>query len=393
MLFWGRKKQAPQTDQEILEDAFADIAQQQRRRSTRKRRQAKWRKYVDRRVLVALALIFVVLIADAVRRENMEFYATVTQVAGQVQVRLVKGGSDMPGEVGQKLEDGGEVRTGPSGGVALSFPDGSVVTLAPASVFTVRLLEYHRGGRWRSRAFMLGAGRMWARVSEKFGRDSRCKVHTPSSVAAVRGTRFSVAYDAAANTTDIACSDGAVQVNGFTGDRTQIGRDMVTNVPYGRGPAPRAAIDPTTRSYFAQPPLQQEIKPDPWLKRFELKLTSALDLPLSILGIGKSSWAVGAADFARRTNALEALRYIHQSIEGYETYPDFVDPFTLKELGFPREDAERILWNFDGGCIESYRRTGQGFLMYARARDRKRTPYQLTVFGPERITEIPGQAD
>ena len=389
MLWWGKKKKTAQTDQEVLEDAFADIAQQQQKRTTRKRRQAKWRKYADKRIITALVVIFVVFIADAVRRENMEFYATVTQVSGQAQVRLAKGGSVVGVELNQKLEDGGEVKTSASGWVALSFPDGSVVTLAPGSHFKVRLLEYHRGGQWRGRAFTLLAGRMWARVSEKFGKDSKCKIHTPSSVAAVRGTHFTVAYEPARNATSIACTDGAVDVNGFTGRGTQLGQGMATNVAYGQGPARRDQVDVNTRASFSQRALQQEIKPDPWLKKVELKLTSILDLPLSILGIGKSSWAVGAADYARRTTALEALRYIHHALAGYPSYPDFVDPFTLKELAFRPQDAERILMNFDGSCLERYERVGQGFVMYARARDKKRTAYKLSNYGVEPIKDIP----
>ncbi len=378
MLFGRKKKSEPQTDQEILEDAFAAIGKQQTRRAVRKRRSGRWRKYVDRRIIIALVVIFVVVIADAVRRENQEFYATVTQVSGPASVT-----------VDEKLADGNLVKTGANGWVALLFPDGSVVTLAPSSTFKVRLLEYHRGGQWRSRSFTLLAGRMWARVSGKFGRDSRCKVHTPSSVAAVRGTRFSVAYDPSNKTTYLACSDGQVDVTGFTGRGTQLAQDTLTSVVYGRGTERRAQIDVPTRSSFNQAPLQQTVEPDPWLKKVELKLTSILDLPLSILGIGKCSWAVGAADFTRRTTAQEALRRIHTSIEGYPVYPDFVDPFTLRELAFRPEDAERILRNFDGACIERYQKVGQGFVIYARARDRNRTPYKLSAYGVEPVKEVP----
>lgn len=391
MLLWGRKKEKKElTQEEILEQAFAAVKSTQDRRQARHRRRdriAYWKKYLDTRILTTLALIFVVIIADAVRRENMEFYATVTQVTGTAQVRLAEGQPFTPLQLDMRLEDGAEVKTGRDGWVSLAFPDGSALTLANDSHFEVHLLEYHRGGQWRSRAFSLLAGRMWARVSEKFGAQSQCKVHTPSSVAAVRGTQFYVMYDPANKNTQIACNQGAVRVDGFRGAPATIAAGAVTSCEYGLPPRDRRQLDPGLRQTFGLRALNEPVKPDSWLKTLELKLTSVLDLPLSILGIGKCSWAVGAADFARRTAAMEALRRIHTAIEGYPNYPDFVDPYTMAELAFRRQDALKILKNFDGACLLKYDRVGQGFVIYARARDRNRTPFRLTAYGVERITE------
>ncbi len=386
MLF-GKKKKAPQTDEEILQEAFAGVKGQQKTRDTRKRRSVLWAKYADKRVLWVLGLAFVVLIADAVRRENMEFYAVVSQVTGTARVRIAEAGDVQAIEEGQKLEDGGEVSTGPQGWVALSFPDGSVITLAPNTRFQVHLLEYNRGGMWRGRSFTLLAGQMWASVSEKFGADSRCKVHTPSSVAAVRGTKFYVMYDPNNKLTQVACNQGGVRVDGFRGRPSGVIEGSTTTVGYGKPPEQRMKMDPGTRGTFAQGPLNQEVKPDGWLKTMEFKLTNILDLPLTVLGIGKAGWAVGATESARRTAAMEALRRIHTSIEGYPDYPDFVDPYTLAELAFRPEDALRVLKNFDGCCIEKYDRLSNGFVIYARARDKARSPYKLTNYGVLAISE------
>lgn len=388
MLPWLRKPEKPKTEEEILAEAFADVARQQTKRRVRKRRATLWAKYADPRILYALAIIFVVIIADGVRRENQEFYATVAEATGLGMARLHEGAEVQPLEEGLRLEDGGEVQTGANCRARLNFPDGSVITLAPSSYLRVELLEYSRGGMWRGRSFTLGFGQMWARISPKFGAQSRCRIHTPSSVAAVRGTRFHVVHDPGANATRIACQDGAVRVDGFRGRPAVVPGGAITSVTYGNAPGGRQPLDPRTRSTFAQPALGEEIPPDPWLKRAELKLTSILDLPLSILGIGKSSWAIGAADFARRSNAMEALRRIHTAIEGYTSYPEFVDPFTLRELDFRPEDARRILKNFDGRSIVKYEPLGtNNFVIYARARDRARSPFKLTTYGVEAITE------
>ncbi|MFW6156189.1 MAG: FecR family protein, partial [Armatimonadota bacterium] len=326
--FFGKKKEKPTTDAEILQEAFGEVERGQNKRARRKRRALLWRKYADPRILIVLAIIALVLIADGVRRENMEFYATVAELSGPGIV--TPGPREMPQPLAleQRIADGGRVRTGANCWASLQFPDGSVVTLAPQSELVVELLEYHRGGRWRGRAFTLNAGHMWARISPKFGQESTAKVHTPSSVAAVRGTRFHMFYDSNRSETSVSCNDGTVRVDGFRGDPAWVAGGWATSVKYGAPPDRVTRMDNQTRQTFANPALNAQIEPDSWLKRTTMAITSALDLPLSMLGIGKSSWAVGAADFARRNAAMEAMRRIHTSIEGYATYPDFVDPFT-----------------------------------------------------------------
>jgi hypothetical protein len=390
--FFKKKKKKPQTDAEILAEAFEEVEAGQTKRSGRKRRSLLWRKYADPRILIVLAIIAVVLIADGVRRENMEFYATVGELSGAGTVSLARGEAQQPLELGQQIADGGKVVTGANCWASLDFPDGSVVTLSPASELVVELLEYNRGGMWRGRAFTLNAGHLWARISPKFGQASRCRVHTPSSVAAVRGTRFHMFYDPNRSETSVSCNNGLVQVDGFQGQGAYLPGGRSTSVDYGAPPADVSAIDNQTRQSFSSPTLNRPIEPDPWLKRTTMKLTNILDAPLSLLGIGKSSWAIGAADFARRNAAREALRRIHTSIEGYPSYPEFVDPFTLSELDFREQDALQILKNFDGRSLVKYQRSGQSFVMYARARDRARTPFRLTAYGVEQISEdeMPG---
>ena len=387
MLPFFKKKEQPKTDAEMLAQAFEEVGSQQKKRTVRKRRSVLWRKYANPRILIVLAIVAVVFIADGVRRENMEFYATVSELTGVGMVMLSANEAQEPLALEQQIADGGAVTTGTNCFVSLDFPDGSVVTLGPSSQLVVELLEYNRGGMWRGRAFTLNAGHMWARVSEKFGQDSRCRVHTPSSVAAVRGTRFHMFYDPNRSETSVSCNDGIVAVDGFQGRSATVAGGGATSVTYGAEPSGVGAMDNQTRQSFSQPAMNAVIEPDSWMKRTTMKLTSILDLPLSLLGIGKSSWAIGAADFARTNAAMEAMRRIQTAIEGYPTYPEFVDPFTLAELDFRPQDALRILKNLDGRSLVKYERSGQGFVMYARARDNARTPIMLTHIGPEWITE------
>ncbi len=387
MLPFLRKKPRPQTDAEILQQAFEEVGAQQKRRGHRKRHSLLWRRYAEPRMLAVPAIVLIALIANGVRHENMEFYATVIELTGSGTITAAKGEVQTALALEQRIADGGTIATGANCYVALDFPDGSVITLGPSTSFVVELIEYNRGGMWRGRSFSLYSGEMWARVSPKFGSESNCRVHTPSSVAAVRGTRFCMFYDPNRRETTVACNDGLVSVDGFVGRSSSLAGGGLTEIRYSAEPGRTEPMDNTLRASFGAPTLTQAIEPDSWLKRTTMKLTSILDLPLSVLGIGKSSWAIGAANYARTNAALENMRKLHTAIEGYASYPEVVDPFTLAELDFTPEEAGAILRNFDGRSLVSYRRTDQGFVMYARARDRDRTPFMLTSYGVERITE------
>ncbi len=390
MLSLFRKKK-PQTEEEMLADAFAGVKteQEKKARVRRKKYRRWWPEWLDRRVVIALFLILSAFIADGIRRENEEFYATVTKVYGTVQVLPTEGGTGQSLTVGAKLENRNVVRTGQRSQAVLEFPDGSVVTVGPNTHMVVKMLEYSRGGKWRGRSFFVKAGQIWARVSPRFGKQSEMRIYTPSSVAAVRGTTFSVYQGPQGYQSSIQCSDGAVQAIGFRGRRQWVQANTTATVTVGQSPEQPEALSQEARRYFNQADLTKPIPPEYWLKTLELTVTQLLDAPLTILGLGKSSWGVGSIDFARRTAALEQLRRLHVNLEGSSTYPEYVNPATLEQLGIPRKQARLILSAFHGDALELYRQLGdsRGFIVFARARDNKRTLHKLTAYGPGRATE------
>lgn len=392
-LFGGRKKAKPKSEDELFADALVDLAGDlDRRERKRKRRYSRFvlPAWLDRRVLIGLAAILVVIVADGVRRENQEFSATLTDFGGRVLVAQSEHSQGIPAQANQQLADNNVLLTGPNSYATLEYPDGSVTNLGPSAHLVIKLLEYSRGGRWRSRALMLKAGQMWSSVGPNFGAESEMKVYTPSAVAAVRGTRYAVGYDPAKRTTAVSCNDGFVQVDGFTGTPTYVAQGGISTVSYGRPPkAPQWMSDEERATYQAQASLFRPIPPELWLKTFELTITQTLDAPLSILGIGKSSWARGAADIARRTAAQEQLRRIMQMLEGYPRYPDFVNPITLEELGVPYDEASRMLKAFHGNAIQKYEpgAGGRSYRMVVQARDKRRTTYELTPTGIRRMED------
>jgi hypothetical protein len=323
-------------------------------------------------------VLLVVVIADAVRRENQEFYAQVTNFGGSVMSKATDKEQYQNVAALQKLVDQSTVATGPGAWAELSFPDGSKVVMDASTELKIKLLEYHRGGRWRSRSFFLNTGRIFARIGENFGHESEMRVYTPACVAAARGTKFAVTADPRSKAARTLCNEGTVEVQGFDGTRMFVNQTGDCSAVAGRPPTRPVAASATEFGGFRHPSLNDIIVPEPWYVQAEMTLTQTLDAPLTILGIGKCSWAVGAADFARRTGCQEALRKIRLNLEGDTTYPLWVNPSTLEELGIQEPGGvDNLLKNFDGGSIESYRSDGRRFFITARARDKQRTRYEL----------------
>jgi len=203
-------------------------------------------------------------------------------------------------------------------------------------------------------------------------------------VAAVRGTTFSVYQPSATGTTSMQCEAGIVGAVGFRGAPIAVPANAGTSIGLGQAARTVHGLSSNDWRSFNQMDLTKPIPPEHWLATFELTLTQLLDGPLTILGIGKCSWGVGSIDFARRAATLEGLRLLHQHLEGDVTYPQYVNPATLAEIGLSGEHARRILSVFHGDALEMYRPQAgrRGFIIFVRSRDKGRTPYKLTTYGP-----------
>ncbi len=385
---FGKKKKKSRGS--AVADALAELKDDQDKRGKRRKRRGKQLlpSWVDRRILIGLGIIVIAIIADGVRRENQEFYATITHVYGQVQIHADAQSGGKAARVDDKLQDRNVIRTGAQSQAVLDFPDGSVVSVGPDSQMVVKLLEYNRGGAWRARSLFLQCGQVWAKVSPHFGKESEMKIYTPSSVAAVRGTMFSVYQDPKGRKSDIMCSDGTVQAQGLTGAPQALTPNSSATVSAGRATGRTRRMSSEQTGYFRRPELWKDTPEPHWLKTAELTITQTLDAPLTILGIGKASPYVGCANFARRAAAQEQLRRIFLNIEG-QKYPEYINPGTIEELDIPPDKVRIILSSFHGDAIELYRQLegGRGFIVFARARDTKRTLYKLTPYGVENATE------
>ncbi len=391
---WRRSTKAkPKSDAERLADIVKEAEREQVRKERRKRRRAYfgwlqgmpgWFKMFSSFALV----VFVALVADGIRRESKEFKAILVAFSGSVQVMLHERGQWVPASQNMALRDKDLVRTGQQSSATLVFPDGSAIQLEPNTEFEVRLLDFARGGL-RDRSFMVRFGSAIAYVSQFFGVRSQATVCTPTAVAAVRGTGFRVVYDPVNQQTVVQVIEGSVHF-----------RTPIAETPSQPGQATSASgyqlasvvVLPSSaqRMLAAQIAFLRRFEQPPhWLQQIEWGLTNLLDPFLQILGLTPGGWSYAATNMARRTACMEALRRLRIHLEGLNELPNYLNPITLQELtGLHPKERERILSAFAGNMLESYRKVGRDqYIVRARARDKKRTLYEMTIAEIRQVPE------
>lgn len=142
--------------------------------------------------LLILSLFLALLTAcasDPVPQSSRK--ATFAVVLNDVQARLVAEADLKPAVPGDQLQVGGQARSGETGRARLDLqPDGTVVRLAPNTLFTLTALESQEQTPFSRLSLMFG--KLWIILS-----GGSLEVETPYGVAAVRGSYMSVAFDEA----------------------------------------------------------------------------------------------------------------------------------------------------------------------------------------------------
>ncbi len=122
--------------------------------------------------------------------------ATVVAATGRVRVTLPDT-AERALETGDRLPAGTELSTATNSSVTLRFADGSVLVLQPNAHLTLDTVSVYAEGGMADTRLRLQQGRVEVSANPRRIPGSRLQVITPSAVAAVRGTHFRVAADAA----------------------------------------------------------------------------------------------------------------------------------------------------------------------------------------------------
>ena len=137
--------------------------------------------------------------------------ANVTFVKGKVSVGTTADGPWKAVKLGDHVTAGRFIKTSPNGYLEITLPDGSIVRLAPETLFEIETAKFTAQQPRRFSARLL-LGKMWAKVAHAFGRSGDSfRTRTSTAVAGVRGTVYDL-HAAADRSTDIWVYDGRVAI-------------------------------------------------------------------------------------------------------------------------------------------------------------------------------------
>ena len=168
--------------------------------------------------------------------------AHVVAQSGTIEVRRAGRNDWQPlpnGDVA-RVKVGDALRTGSDGTVTLHWADGTTLKVAPDSLLTVRKYQLEAKEPVQVSVLKLDLGKVWTRVSHELTGDSRFEIETPSAVAAVTGTIFSVT--ASAEGTSVEVYDGSVDLTA-DGQTKSVAKDTVARVKAGQ--IETAAFEPS----------------------------------------------------------------------------------------------------------------------------------------------------
>lgn len=136
--------------------------------------------------------------------------ARVRRIVGSPELRKLPGGWGALAE-GDEIGEGVELSTDPDSEVEIELPDGSVSVLRRSS--HVKLAAYFKQGGLVSAEIELKIGELASKVNKSDQFRSDFKVRSPTAVAAVRGTEFTVSHDEATGVTTVNVTEGVVEVD------------------------------------------------------------------------------------------------------------------------------------------------------------------------------------
>jgi hypothetical protein len=127
--------------------------------------------------------------------------AILSEIRGKVEIK--QAGQDVfaPANADSFLNENGQVQTGDDGRVRLDLSTGTIIRVAPASLFTLILNEPAEESLKTSLELLLG--KIFIILN-----GGSMEVQTPSGTAAVRGSYMSVEYNPPSGGTRITCLEG-----------------------------------------------------------------------------------------------------------------------------------------------------------------------------------------
>jgi hypothetical protein len=133
----------------------------------------------------------------------------LSELQGTVEIKNPDQANFLPAVDGIHLQVQGQVRTGTDSRLRLDFPSGSILRIAPDSLFTLQINELQNSNPLTR--LKLETGQIWIMLQ-----GGELEVETPSGVASVRGSYMSVWVDPLTSDVWVTCVEGLCQTENPT---------------------------------------------------------------------------------------------------------------------------------------------------------------------------------
>jgi hypothetical protein len=131
----------------------------------------------------------------------LSFSAVLKEITGKANIKQPGASDFSPASVGMELQLNGSIQTGDDGRARLDLTSGTIIRVAPASLFTFTSNQPSNGSL--STQINLNLGGLFIILS-----GGNANVNTPSGVASVRGSYLSVYVDPSTQTVVVTCLEG-----------------------------------------------------------------------------------------------------------------------------------------------------------------------------------------
>jgi hypothetical protein len=213
--------------------------------------------------------------------------AQVETVSGNVTAHAADGKS-IAMQIGAKLNEGALIETGVDGFLSMSLPDASRISLPSNSRVKLSKLRMARYTKSPRTELTLLRGHVESRVAPLDVNQGSYEVHTPSSVAGVRGTQFRVGMDGALVTNEVLSGKVAVGDAKHPADLT-LGAGQ-GNIVDGKGVGPEIDLLPAPQLDRAvnEGHFQITLLPVPGARSYHVQIANDPDA-LDVLAENRSS--------------------------------------------------------------------------------------------------------
>jgi hypothetical protein len=188
--------------------------------------------------------------------------AMILKAVGEVSVMQAGGTTWTAAAPRTILKGGSRVQTGPESAALVVTSQGSVVKIDPGADLTFEVIDSLED-QSRTTRLRVAAGRVWSLVKRSANEKTKFTLETPTVVAAVRGTAFSMV--AARRRHYVSCADGFVEVKA-EGRTVVLKTGTETEVAPEAPPAPPRPMSTAERSGWARerPLLEQPLERKLW---------------------------------------------------------------------------------------------------------------------------------